>query len=222
MAVRVPSTVALRLRARSLVSQWARSLSDSVTYDASNADVEALIEENIVSDTAAAAAAAAAAACIEPRRSQAIMPPWIATLLPYIKACACSCSHAACLPAVRAHNKCSLPLPGQDDVPAAGGRVAVPPADHAARGKPRGVSLACMHAVLHAVAAARRLLELPSSVSVHPAAPLLTHPCCMAEPLPSVFGCRRWRCTERSGASLHCLTGRTRMGGCGELMGRGC
>ena len=49
--MRGASTVALRLQARSLVRRWARGLSDSVTYDAGNADVEALIEESIVSDT---------------------------------------------------------------------------------------------------------------------------------------------------------------------------
>ncbi|KAI7844439.1 hypothetical protein COHA_001986 [Chlorella ohadii] len=45
--MRGASTVALRLQARSLVRRWARGLSDSVTYDAGNADVEALIEESI-------------------------------------------------------------------------------------------------------------------------------------------------------------------------------
>lgn len=51
MAMRSPSAVALRLQARSLVRRWARGLSDSVTYDASSTDVEAMIEENLVSDT---------------------------------------------------------------------------------------------------------------------------------------------------------------------------
>ena len=49
MAMRSPSAVALRLQARSLVRRWARGLSDSVTYDASSTDVEAMIEENLVS-----------------------------------------------------------------------------------------------------------------------------------------------------------------------------
>lgn len=92
--------------------QRARCLSD-ITYGASNTDVEALIEENLV----------------RWRSGVALWPPLWPPLPP---AAAYSLPHSSNAHII--YPGCHHRRSGQDDIPEAGGRVALPPADNEAGG----------------------------------------------------------------------------------------